>query len=579
MIQKLLFLSDEGYIGLKKAVAACVLTNFSIMAAFGIMINIINEIIKPYIYNEGETDLRKIMLYFSAGVVLAVLQGFIYINEYNKTYFNAYNESEGTRLGIAEHIRKLPLSFFNRKNLSEITVNMMEDCTRIETALSHVIPQLAGNIISATLVCIMLSFYDWRMAAAVYITLPLTALFIILTKKIQIKFGEKHVKAKLRVSDQVHEYIDGIKVIKAFNLGGERFESLDKAMHNFMKESIIFEGITGTIVTTATVFLQTGIGIAVFTGTTLLLQGELQVISYILFVLISVKIYSPLVVTLTLSAALNYFRVATKRMQMLRNEKEMLGNNSINIENFDFKLENVSFAYNEEEVISNFSAHIRQGNVTALVGPSGSGKSTISHLLARFWDVSGGRITLGDTDIREIEPEKLMTYMSFVFQDVVLFNDTVYNNIKIGNMNATKEEVTEAAKKARCHDFIMEMPKGYDTVIGENGSTLSGGERQRISIARAVLKNAPIILLDEATSSLDPENEVEIQTALSELVKGKTVVVIAHRLRTIVNADQILVLKDGKLAESGNHAELTEKNGLYKQLYQIQQDSLGWKFR
>ena len=579
MLQKLLFLSDEGYKGLKKAIAACVLTNFSIMAAFGIVINIINEVIRPFVLDEGNMNTQKILVYFLAGIVLAVLQGFIYMNEYNKTYFNAYSESEDTRLDIAEHIRKLPLSFFNRKNLSEITVNMMEDCTRIENALSHVIPQLIGNVISATLVCIMLAVYDWRMAAAVYITLPVTALFIFLTKKIQIRYGERHVIAKLRVSDQVHEYIDGIKVVKAFNLGGEKFAALDRAMHNFMKESIIFEGITGTIVTTAVVFLQTGIGIVVFTGTNLLLSGSIPIISYILFILISVKIYSPLVTVLTLSASLNYFMVATKRMQILRNEKEMLGRSDINIENFDFKLENVSFAYNADEVISDFSAHIKQGEVTALVGPSGSGKSTISHLLARFWDVSRGRITLGGTDIKEIEPEKLMTYMSFVFQDVVLFNDSVYNNIKIGNINASKEEIIEAAKRARCHEFIMEMSEGYDTVIGENGGTLSGGERQRISIARAILKNAPVILLDEATSSLDPENEVEIQRALSELVKEKTVVVIAHRLRTVVNADQILVLKDGKLEESGTHEKLMEKNGLYRQLYQIQQESSEWKFR
>ena len=278
MLQKLLFLSDEGYKGLKKAIAACVLTNFSIMAAFGIVINIINEVIRPFVLDEGNMNTQKILVYFLAGIVLAVLQGFIYMNEYNKTYFNAYSESEDTRLDIAEHIRKLPLSFFNRKNLSEITVNMMEDCTRIENALSHVIPQLIGNVISATLVCIMLAVYDWRMAAAVYITLPVTALFIFLTKKIQIRYGERHVKAKLCVSDQVHEYIDGIKVVKAFNLGGEKFAALDRAMHNFMKESIIFEGITGTIVTTAVVFLQTGIGIVVFTGTNLLLSGSIQII-------------------------------------------------------------------------------------------------------------------------------------------------------------------------------------------------------------------------------------------------------------------------------------------------------------
>jgi ATP-binding cassette subfamily B protein len=343
-----------------------------------------------------------------------------------------------------------------------------------------------------------------------------------------------------------------------------------------MKEAIKFEGFTGTFIVLAMMILQVGLGLVVLTGVLLLTGGSLGVIPFLTFILISAKIYSPLIVILTLLPEFFYMLISTKRMQQVRQEPVMEGDEKAVIESCHIELKNVSFAYHEgEDVIKNISLSIPQGGVTALVGPSGSGKSTLSRLIARFWDVREGEILIGGKNISGIDPETLMRYMSFVFQDVVLFNDTVKNNIRIGREGATDEEVYAAAKMARCDEFIRELPDGYYTVIGENGSTLSGGERQRISIARALLKDAPIVLMDEATASLDPENETLIQEAISELVKNRTVIVIAHRLRTVLGADRIAVLDQGRLVEEGPGKELLAKNGLFARLYGIQQESLG----
>jgi ATP-binding cassette subfamily B protein len=374
----------------------------------------------------------------------------------------------------------------------------------------------------------------------------------------------------------VQEYLEGIKVVKAFALAGEKSAALKNALRRMLKEAILFEGTTGIFVTLAMTVLQVGIGIVALVGVTLLTGGQIKAIPLLTFLLISVKIYSPLVVILTLLPEFFYTLVSTRRMRTLRLETPMTGDENAELTGFTVELKNVSFAYNNEDVIHNFSLSIPQNGVTALVGPSGSGKTTVSRLVARFWDVKSGSITIGGRNIREIDPERLMRYMSFVFQDVVLFNDTVINNIRIGKQGATDEEVYAAAKAARCDGFIGEMPQGYETVIGENGSTLSGGERQRVSIARALLKNAPIVLLDEATASLDPENETQIQAAVSELVKGRTVIVIAHRLRTVIGADKIAVMENGRLVEEGTSEELIANNSLFARMYRIQQESLGW---
>ncbi|BCJ93213.1 ABC transporter [Anaerocolumna cellulosilytica] len=572
-------LTDKGYEDLKKAITACTITNLSLMLPFGITIQVFGEMLKPFLGEE--ISWKKMWLLFGLGVAAAILVFIANKNDYKKTYVASYKESEATRVRVAEHIRKLPMSFFNSKDLSELTTNIMGDCATTEHVLSHVIPQLCANGISMTLVCIMLAFFEWRLALTVFITVPIAFLIILGSKKLQDKLSQKHIEAKLKASDQVQEYLEGIKVIKACGLDGEKFSALDNALKVMMKMAIRMEVVTGIFVTGAQMIVQAGVGLTVFTGTYLLTGGEIELIPLLMFFLIVVRIYGPILVELTLLPELLYLQMSTKRMRTLMSTPIMTGDGEKQIKDFTIQLNNISFRYNHTEennqaVIKNMTATIPSGKITALVGPSGCGKSTVSKLIARFWDVDTGSITIGGVNIKTLDPEHLMGYMSFVFQDVVLFHDTIYNNIRIGNLNATKEQVTEAAKAANCDSFIDRLPGGYDTVLGENGGTLSGGERQRISIARALLKNAPIVLLDEATASLDPENEVYIQEAISRLIEGKTVIVIAHRLRTVVTADKIIVLQEGEILEEGIHEILIKKKGLYEHLYHIQQESLGW---
>ncbi len=578
-IKEILMLTEKGYADLKKAIIACTITNMSLMLPFGITIQIFNELIKPLM---GEDiSWAKMWVFFGGGVVAAILVFLANKNDYKKTYVTSYNESEATRIRIAEHIRKLPMSFFNSKDLSELTTNMMGDCATTEHILSHVIPQLLANGISITIISVMLAFFDWRLALTVFCSVPIGFIVILGSKKIQNKLGQKHVEAKLKASDQVQEYLEGIKVIKACGLDGEKFTALDHALRLMNQMAIRMEFGTGIFVAGAQIIVQSGIGLTVFVGTYLLTEGKIELIPLLMFFLIVVRIYGPILVELTLLPELLYLQISTKRMRTLMSTPIMEGNAEKKIKNFDIELKNVTFSYNavnfqEEAVIKNMTVSIPANGITALVGPSGCGKSTISKLIARFWDVNSGTITIGGTDIKTLDPEYLMSYMSFVFQDVVLFHDSIYNNIRIGNMDATKEQVMEAAKAACCDNFVINLPDGYETMLGENGCTISGGERQRISIARALLKNAPIVLLDEATASLDPENEVLIQQAISKLIAGKTVIVIAHRLRTVVGADKIIVLNNGALVEEGTHDSLITKKGLYERLYHIQQESLGW---
>ena len=573
-LQKALFLSDKGYKDLKKAICACTLTNLTMLLPFCVTVMIFSEILTP-VANGGNVQWNHIWLLWGVGIISALLVFLAAKNDYRKTYIASYQESNATRLRIADHLRKLPMSFFNTKDLSELTTNMMSDCSSMESLLSSTIPPLIANGITVTLTCILLAFFDWRLALCVFCTVPRAFLIIWLSRKHQIKLFEKQVKAKLNASDQVQEYLEGMKIIKSCGLSGVHFKSLDNALLAMKKIAVKVEMAVGVFMSSASMILQAGIGITIFVGALLLTSGEIELLPLLMFLLMVTRIYGPILSILANLSSLLNLNVVTTRMRTLLTTPAMEGKEK-EVSNCDIELSHVTFAYNQENVIKDISCKIPQGSVTALVGPSGSGKSTISKLIARFWDIQKGKITIGGKDIKAMEPESLMSYMSFVFQDVTLFNDTVMNNIRIGNPNATDEQVITAAQAAYCDEFVREMPEGYQTLLGENGSTLSGGERQRISIARALLKNAPIILLDEATASLDPENEVLVQKAIAKLIEGKTVIMIAHRLRTVVDADQIFVLENGKLVESGTHNELMKKQGLYQKLYHIQQESLGW---
>ena len=573
-LQQALFLSDKGYSDLKKAIFACTLTNLALLLPFCVTVMIFSEILSPFA-NGGEIRWNRIWLLWGVGVVSAVLVFLAAKNDYRKTYIASYKESNGTRLRIAEHLRKLPMSFFNTKDLSELTTNMMADCSSMESLLSSTIPPLIANGITVTLTCVLLAFFDWRLALCVFITVPLAFLIIWLSRKRQRKLFARQLDAKLAASGQVQEYLEGMKIIKSCGMSGARFRALDKALLAMKKIAVKVEMAVGVFMSSASMILQAGIGLTIFVGAVLLARGEIDLLPLLMFLLMVTRIYGPILAILANLSSLLNLNVVTERLRTLLSSPAMDGQEKT-VLNGDITLSHVTFAYNEEAVIKDFSCTISEGSVTALVGPSGSGKSTIAKLIARFWDVQQGTICVGGQDIRSIEPESLMAHLSFVFQDVTLFNDTVMNNIRLGDPQASDDAVIAAAKAAYCDEFVRALPQGYETVLGENGSTLSGGERQRISIARALLKNAPIILLDEATASLDPENEVLVQKALAKLVEGKTVVMIAHRLRTVADADQILVLENGELVEQGTHAALMEKHGLYQRLYAIQQESLGW---
>lgn len=566
-LKERLLLTDQGYKDLKRAIAACTFTNITLMLPFMITVMIFRELLLGI--TNGGLQTKNIICLWAVGIIAAIIVFFAAKNDYRKTYIASYRESNKTRENIAEHLIRLPMSFFNTRDLTEITANMMSDCSSMESMLSSTIPPLIANIISATLTCVMLAFFDWRLALCVFVTIPVAFLIILLSKKRQKALFAGQEEAKLDASARIQEYLEGIKIIKACNISGERFNVLNNALLKLKKISVKVELAVGVFMSSASMILQSGIGITVFVGVNLLISGKTDLLTLLMFLLMVTRIYGPFLAILGQLSTLLHLDTVTERMRILEKSEVMTGTDT-SVCDGNIELNNVSFAYNTERVIDDVSLKIKEGTINAFVGPSGSGKSTLAKLIARFWDVGSGSIRYGGKDLRSLKPEAIMKDMAFVFQDVTLFNDTVMNNIRMGNESASDEDVMNAAKAAFCDEFISRLPDGYDTILGENGGTLSGGERQRISIARALLKNAKIILLDEATASLDPENEYYVQQAIAELVKGKTVIMIAHRLKTVADADRIFVLSDGKLVQEGTHKELISKEGLYKTLYTFQ---------
>lgn len=573
-LKQWLFLSEKGWTDLKHAIRACTFSSLSLMLPFMVTVQVFIEVLKPL--SGGEISWTHLWVLFGIGVISFFIVFALFRYDYGKTYVAAYSQSEKTRLGVAGHLRKLPLSFFNRKDLSELSTNMMGDCTNIEGMMTSVIPQIAANIISSTIVCVLLAFFDWRLALAVLITLPFALAVMWFSRKLQNRSFERHVDAKLKATAQTQEYLEGIKVIKSYGEGGTRFAQLKQALDDMRQAAIKVQVVSSAFISVSTVLLQAGVGLTVFVGTFLITKGQVDFVTLLMFLLIAVRIYGPIVTSLTMLPDLLYVSVSSRRLHELMDSPVMEGNENMDTASDTIEFEGVGFSYDDAEVIHDFSARVQAGSITAIVGPSGSGKSTLSRLAARFWDVQEGRVSVGGIDVKQIAPEKLMESMSFVFQEVLLFDDTVFNNIRIGRADSSDAEVYAAARAAQCEEFIEALPQGYDTLLGENGNALSGGQRQRISIARALLKNAPILFLDEATASLDPESEMQVQTALSHLIQGKTVLVIAHRLRTITEADTILVLDKGRLVEQGSHEELRAQGGWYARMIEEQQKAQGW---
>ena len=568
-------LSDQGAKDLAKGILYSVLAYISLMLPVALLACVLNAFLAPLLGGTGSTN---VLLYLVVGVViLAVIFGMHYL-QYTVTYIGTYQESERRRIALAEKLRTMPLRFFQEHDLSDLTGTIMGDCAGFEHAFSHTVPQFWGSIISTAIVCVALLVYDWRMGLALLWVAPAAFAVVLLSQKLQAKLGQKHIDAKLALSDGIQECLETVQDIKACNLEEQYLKKLDAKMDAAEKSQISSEMVTASLVTTGQMLLRLGLATVIVVGNALLVKGETTLFAYILFLIAASRLYDPLSGAMTNMAELFGVDLQVKRLKAIQNYKEEEKQKTYRTNGYDITFDHVSFAYEPgKPVLRDVCFTAKQGQVTALVGPSGGGKSTVANLAAGFYDVNGGKITLGGTDIAPIDSVALMKDFSVVFQNVVLFNNTIMENIRVGRKGATDAEVVAAAKAAQCHDFIEKLPNGYQTVIGENGSTLSGGECQRLSIARALLKDAPVILLDEATASLDVDNETEIQEATSRLVKGKTVLVIAHRMRTVENADQILVLDSGVVAEHGTHAELMQKHGLYAKLVELQTASANWQ--
>lgn len=575
-LQKKYALSPQGAKDLFKGILYSVLAHISLMLPVALLALVLNSFLDTLL--DGGAKNTNVLMYTIIGVVILVVIFVMHYLQYTITYMGTYKESERRRITLAEKLRTLPLRFFQEHDVSDLTGTIMGDCAGFEHAFSHTVSQFWGSIISTAIVCIVLLIYDWRMGLALLWVAPIAYAIVLLSRKLQSKQGRKHMAAKLELADGIQECLETLQDIKACNQEDAYMRKLDAKMDAAEKAQISSEMMTASLVTTGQMFLRLGLATVIVVGNSLMINGETTLFSYILFLIAASRLYDPLSGAMSNMAELSGVDLQVDRLKAIQNHKEEDRQKEYKTNGYDITFDHVSFAYEPgKPVLKDVSFTAKQGQVTALVGPSGGGKSTIANLVAGFYDADGGKITLGGTDIAPIDSVAMMREFSVVFQNVVLFNNTVMENIRVGRKDATDEEVIVAAKAARCNDFIEKLPEGYQTVIGENGSTLSGGECQRLSIARALLKDAPVILLDEATASLDVDNETEIQEAISKLVKGKTVLVIAHRMRTVENADKIVVLSDGVVSECGTHDELMRKNGLYAKLVTLQTEAAQWK--
>jgi len=560
-----------------RPVAWTVFSNMNLFA-FGLVTFFVSIIFSFFSGENENMNIKQMWMVWCGIALISIIVYFIERRVAHATYHDGYDISASGRVNLAEHIRKLPLGFLMSKDPGELGNTMMNDFTQIEESVTHVLPQIISGTIVGVMAVVSMAFIDWRLALAMFAGFPITLIVVYGVQALDRVRGAAHTKARIEQSNRLQEYLTGMKVIKAYNLRGANFERLEKAFHKFMKESIKLEAFSGPFYLVAVSFLRLGLSLTLVVGIYLLLGGELPLSIFIMFLLVGTRVFDPLVSSITQLPVFVYQASAGKRIIELLEEPVMQGEADAPVGN-DISFKNVTFGYGDKPVLNNVSLEFKPGTVSAIVGPSGSGKSTILRLVARFYDPQSGCVEFGGVDEKTVDPEKLMKRVSVVFQDVYLFQETIRNNIRYGREDATQQEIEAAAKAANCHDFIMKLPNGYDTMVGEGGSTLSGGEKQRISIARAILKDAPVLLLDEATSSLDPENEVEVQEAIENLVQDRTVIMIAHKLKTIAGADQIIVLNEGKVVESGRHEELLSKDGLYTKLWNIQSKTTGWQIQ
>ena len=569
-------LSEKGAKDLVKAVFWCFVCNLALMFPIGVILFTAQHLLACMEHGGSSMDGFWLHVGFALAVLLLLFT--LHWFQYASLYISTYQESANRRVGLAETLRKLPLSFFGNRDLSDLASTMISDCSSLDQMFSHYIPQLFASIASTLVIGVCMFLCDWRMAVAVLWVVPVAVALTAGSKRIQDDFGTKNILNKRAVADCIQEGLETIRDIKACRRQERYLRDLEEKLSAMEGSAIRSELATGVFVCSAQAFLRLGLATTVLTGGALLLAGQLSFLYFLGFLFAAARLYDPLGLVLQSIAATFNTRLQIQRMRSILEQPVQTGTEDFYSTGYDITFDHVSFAYrNGAEVLDDVSFTARQGEVTALIGSSGSGKSTACKLAARFWDVSGGKVSLGGTDVSTVDPEALLRSYSMVFQDVVLFRDTVMENIRLGRRGATDEEVLRAAKDAQCDAFIRKLPQGYQTVIGENGSTLSGGERQRISIARALLKDAPVVLLDEATASLDVENESAVQAALSCLLRDKTVLVIAHRMRTVAGADHIVVLGDGRVVQQGSPSELMEQGGLYRRMVELQSQSAQWR--